>query len=206
MSKIKNRNVSLVKKLYLKDKISMREIAEKLGVNIDAVVYFMRKYKIPRRSFTETNFLLFKNKKLSFNEKIKLSKSQSKLKLAGLMLYWSEGHKSATSSGIDFANSDVDMITIFVKFLREIYRVDEKRFRVLLYCYTNQNITDLIKFWSKLTSIPKKQFTKPYIRKDFRKDGRKMKYGMVHIRYADKKLFLSIMKSIEKEKQKLRRW
>ena len=65
------------------------------------------------------------------------------------------------------------MINVFVKFLREIYRVDEKRFRILLYCYSDQNVLELVDFWSKLTKIPKKQFTKPYIRKDFRKDGRK---------------------------------
>lgn len=183
----------------------MREIAEKLDVSIDAIVYFMRKNRIPRRSFKETSALLFENKKLSFRENNKLSSAEEKLKLIGLILYWSEGYKTVRSSGIDFANSDADMIAIFVKFLRVIYRVDEKRFRVLLYCYTNQDIISLVKFWSKLTGISKKQFTKPYIRKDFRKDGRKMEYGMVHIRYADKKLFLSIMESIEKIKKKLRR-
>ena len=206
MPQISFDKLSLVKNLYCDKKLSMREIAEKLCVSIDAVVYFMRKYKIPRRSFVETNALLFRNKKLSFRERIKLSASQGELKLAGLMLYWSEGHKSVTSSGVDFANSDSDMIAIFLKFLRVIYRVDEKRFRILLYCYTDQNVISLINFWSKLTKIPKGQFTKPYVRKDFRKDGRKMKYGMVHIRYADKKLFFSIMKSVEEIKLKMRRW
>lgn len=196
----------LIKNLYLDEKLSMREIAQKLGVSIDAVVYFMRKNKIPRRSLSETSAILFKNKKLSFQEKKKLPITEEKLKLTGLVLYWSEGYKTAKSSGVDFANSDPDMVYIFVKFLRTIYKVDEKRFRVLLYCYENQNIQSLIKFWSKLTGVSEKQFSKPYIRKDFKESDRKMKYGMVHIRYADKKLFLSIMKSIEEVKLKMRRW
>ena len=182
----------------------MREIAEKLGTGIDTIVYFMRKHKIPRRSFKENNILLFEKKKPSFIEKNKLSSIEEKLKLSGLLLYWGEGYKTIKSKGIDFANSDPDMVAIFVRFLRIVYRVDEKRFRILLYCYANQNTKSLINFWSKLTKISIKQFTKPYIRKDFRKDGRKMKYGMVHVRYADKKLFLSIMKSIEEIKAEMR--
>jgi len=193
-----------IRTLYLDQKLSMREIAEKLGTGIDTIVYFMRKHKIPRRSFKENNILLFEKKKPSFIEKNKLSSIEEKLKLSGLLLYWGEGYKTIKSKGIDFANSDPDMVAIFVRFLRIVYRVDEKRFRILLYCYANQNTKSLINFWSKLTKISIKQFTKPYIRKDFRKDGRKMKYGMVHVRYADKKLFLSIMKSIEEIKAEMR--
>ncbi len=201
-----NNKFKLIKTLYCDEKLSMREISEKLGVNIDTVVYFMRKNKIPRRSLKEANALLFKNKKLSFKENNTLSFIEEQLKLAGLILYWGEGYKTIKSHGIDFANSDPDMVAIFVKFLRVIYRVDEKRFRILLYCYANQDIKSLIRFWSKLTGIPKKQFSKPYVRKDFKENGRKMKYGMVHIRYADKKLFLSIMESVEEFKLKMRRW
>lgn len=205
MAKIFNGDIDLVRDLYCNEKLTMKEIAQKLGVSIDAVVYCMRKNKIERRSLKEANAVSFQNKKLSFHKQIKLSPSQEQLKIIGLMLYWSEGHKSSTSAGIDFANSDADMIVMFVKFLREIYKVDEKRFRILLYCYSDQNIPALIDFWSKLTKISKKQFTKPYVRKDFRKDGRKMKYGMIHIRYADKKLFLCIMREIDLIKLNLRR-
>ena len=201
-----NDQLNSIKALYCNQKLSMREIAEKLSISIDAVAYFMRKHKIPRRSFPEASAVVFHNKSLSFKEKNKLSYSEEKLKLTGLILYWSEGYKTVKSHGVDFANSDPVMIDLFVKFLRKIYEVDEKRFRVLLYCYSNQDVESLIAFWSKLTKIPKKQFTKPYVRKDFIENGRKMKYGMVHIRYADKKLFLSIMKSIEEIKSKMRRW
>ncbi len=41
------------------------------------------------------------------------------------------------------------------------------------------------------------QFSQPYIRKDFKKDGRKMKYGLVHIRYSDKKLLLEIENMVD---------
>ena len=197
MAKISDNNINLVKNLYYSKKLTMKEIAKKLGVSIDAV---LNCFPVWLREIS------FRNKKLSFNKRVKLLPTQEQLKLIGLMLYWSEGHKSSTSRGVDFANSDADMITIFIKFLREIYRVDEKRFRILLYCYSDQDSIKLINFWSRLTKISKKQFTKPYIRKDFRKDGRKMEHGMIHIRYGDKKLFLCIMEEIDLIKLKMRRW
>ena len=90
------------------------------------------------------------------------------------------------------------MIKLFLKFLRNICGVDEKRLRVQLYCYSNQRIEDLKKYWYKETDIPISQFIKPYVRNDFlpEKIG-KMKYGLVHIRYADKKLLIQIGKWIE---------
>lgn len=206
MAKISNNQVNLVKNLYYNERFTMRKIAQRLGVNIDAVVYCMRKNNIKRRSLAEANAIAFQNKKLSFKEQVKLSFHKKKLKLSGLILYWSEGYKTTKSSGVDFANSDPDMIFVFVKFLRKIYKVDEKRLRILLYCYENQNVKSLIEFWSNLTSINKKQFSRPYIRKNFKESGRKMKYGMVHIRYADKKLFLCIMEAIDLLKLKMRRW
>ena len=41
---------------------------------------------------------------------------------------------------VDFANSDKDMIIMFMQFLRKVCGVDEKRLRVYSYFYSNQNI------------------------------------------------------------------
>jgi len=113
------------------------------------------------------------------------------------MLYWGEGYKNfTTNSVVDFANSDSGMIALFLTFLRRVYRIDETRLRIYFYCYSDQDVPDLIAFWSKLTSISKAQFQKPYIRHDFRKGGRKMKHGLIHIRYYDKKLLLEILSQI----------
>ncbi len=120
------------------------------------------------------------------------------------MLYWGEGYKGDDlnpAKQVDFANSDPEMILLFMNFLRSVYVLDEKRFRVYLYCYSNQNIPKIIKFWSKLAGIPRSQFTKPYVRSDYKVDGRVMKHGMVHIRYCDKKLLIDIMELIGEYKK-----
>ena len=172
----------------------MREVASRLGVSIDVVCYFMRKNNLARRSVVENETIKFERKPLSYKLRQVLGKFEENLKLAGVMLYWAEGYKTSKSKGIDFANANPLMVGTFVRFLKEICGVEQRRLRVLLYCYSNQNTDKLIDFWTKLTRIPRGQFTKPYVRHDFRKEkSDKMKYGMVHIRYADKKLLAQVM-------------
>ena len=197
------KKLNLVKRLYYTDGHSMRETGEELGVSIDAVVYFMRKYNLKRRTLKEDSVVRFKNKPLSYSLKEKLTVEQERLKMVGIALYWGEGYKTEKSSGIDLANSDVSMVLVFLRFLREICVVDEKRLRVLLYCYSNQDSQKLIKFWSKSAKIPLNQFTKPYVRQDFNNAMLdKMPYGMVHIRYSDKKLLAVVKNWIEETKMK----
>ena len=116
--------------------------------------------------------------------------------LIGAALYWAEGSKSLNGfSSVDFCNSDSRMIRLFLEFLRKICGVDEERLRVHLYCYADQDIAEIKKYWANLTKIPLSQFVKPYIRKDFSiEKKREMKYGLAHIRYSDKKLLLQINK------------
>ena len=95
---------------------------------------------------------------------------------------------------VDFANSDKDMILLFLKFLRRVCGIDEKKLRVYSYFYSNQDISKNINYWSKLTRVSKKQFSKPYIRDGFKEEKRdKMPYGLIHIRYNDKKLLNLIL-------------
>ena len=193
--------LSFVKKLYYQDKLPMKQVANELGVSLDAVVYFMRKQNLLRRTLREDSVVRFAKKLPSFTLIKKLTKRQEVLKIIGVTLYWGEGYKTEKSNGVDLANSDIFIITIFLSFLREVCGIDERRLRVLLYCHENQNQETLIHFWSKKTKIPKSQFTKPYVRK-IKEYGtiRTMPYGLVHIRYADKKLLTVIKKWIEEYK------
>jgi hypothetical protein len=194
--KLKERK-KLVKKLYYRDGLSTVEIACNLKTTPWAIASFMRRNKFFLRDATVANQLRFNKKPLSFHLKSNLSSKEKRLKLAALMLYWAEGGKGAKHCTVDFCNSDPEMIRIFLKFLREICGVDEKRLRVLLYCYGNQNIDNLLNFWYKLTDISPTQFCKPYVRKDFKiEQSGKMKYGLVHIRYSDKKFLVQIIKWI----------
>jgi len=186
MATISSQKLNQVKEWYIAGD-SMREIGEKLGASLNSVIYFFRKHDISRRSPKEANKVLFDKKPLSFLIKDKLTAEEKRLKIAGLMLYWAEG--TERNSSVDFVNSNTAMILLFLKFLRVICRVDERRLRVFIYCYDDQDRDQLISYWSKKTEISACQFTKPYVRKKSNmRFGRRMEYGLVHIRYSDIKL------------------
>ena len=85
--------------------------------------------------------------------------------LAGVALYWAEGHKKQSRLG--FANSDPKMILFFLKWLREVCKIPKSRLK----CYVgineihNQRVEEVENYWSELTNIPKAQFTKVSLKK-----------------------------------------
>lgn len=197
---IRKLSIKEIKDLYYKKGHSAKEVGRFLGRGESGIYKFMRKHNLSRRSSAETNSIIYDKQDPSFHLKEYLTPEEEKLKIAGIMLYWAEGAKAQKVLGtnrkrhaIDLANSDPEMIKLFLKFLREICGVDENRLRVLIYCYANQNVNSLRNYWQKISGIPLKQFIRPYVRQDFlpEKIG-KMEYGLVHIRYSDKKLFLQI--------------
>lgn len=178
--------------------LSVRLIAEKYNVSIDAMYYFFRKHAIKRRTASQNNQLFFEKKENSFQIKNIRSRKEETLRIAGLMLYWGEGSQWSRERTVDFANCKPEMVKVFLAFLREVCGVEEKKLRVYLYCYSDQKVEDLLGFWSKVTKIPRGQFTKPYIRQDFNKEkSGKMPYGLVHIRYSDKHLLLQLKEWIK---------
>lgn len=199
MASIPHSQLNQVKKLYYKQRLSVSAVAITLKCSVDAAYYFMRRNGLTRRNGKEHSKVRFESKPNTFNIKQRFSRQEELLCMAGTMLYWGEGFQSVEASGVDFSNSKPEMVLLFLNFLRTICGVQESKLRAYLYCYSNQNSGELIEFWSKRTKIPKKQFTKPYIRSDFDKAKiDKMKYGLLHVRYYDIKLLQVIRNWIEK--------
>lgn len=183
--------------LYTLSILGAREISDQLGVSMKQVYSSLKKSGVPRRTQQESNRIHFQNKKPSFHIKERRTKIEEELYVFSLAMYWCEGFQTDRASGIDFANSNPIMIQLFSRFLRDICCVDKRRLRCYLYCYSNQNTADLINYWSSIAEIPTVQFTKPYVRNDFRLDKiNKMPYGLLHIRYADKRLLQVIKQHI----------
>ncbi len=178
--------------------LSAQQVADRFKVSLDATYYALRRLRVKRRTAKETNRIRFEAKPLSYNLKEKLTKAEERLKFAAIMLYWAEGYKVGRNT-IDFANSDPQMALIFKRFLSQICRVDEKRIRGHIYCYEGQDVSEITRYWSRLLSVPEKQFTKPYIKKAATPGSRgpRMLHGLVHIVYCDTKLLRQILKWIE---------
>lgn len=187
--------LSKLKSLY-DSGLSMKEVGRHFNKSVNSIAKIMARENIGRRLASQTRKTHFLKTPLSFTSKIKLSTQEIKLKIAGLMLYWGEGAKR-NANRIDFANSDPEMILVFLKFLRKIYQVKESKFRIYLYSYHSLPTDDLINYWSNLTNIPISQFSKPYIRAKSELKHDKMQHGLIHIRYSDIRLLKLVMDEIE---------
>ena len=184
-------NIEKIKKLYLDEKYSVKEIADRLDLSFWKVYDMMKRNDIPRRNPSEASYVSSDRLKPKFLIKRNVDLRGESLKIAGLMLYWAEGAKNGST--VDFANSDSQMIKFFLRFLREICGIAENRIRIYLYAFSDQNVSELQKYWSRITQVPIVQFTKPYIRKvNSALKNRRMPYGLIHIRYNDTRLLKCI--------------
>ncbi|MDP3722972.1 MAG: hypothetical protein Q8R91_05685 [Candidatus Omnitrophota bacterium] len=183
--------IEQVRNLYNKDRLSVREVAVRMGVTFWRVYQLMRQHNIPRRRGSEQNYATYKTKP-QFQVKSPLTPAEEQLRVAGTMLYWAEGRKAGHF--VDFTNSDPRLIVLFLAFLRRICGVAESRLRIHVYAYADQDIEQLKRFWSQTTRVPLEQFTKPFVRQltpNIR--GRKMSWGLAHVRYSDTRLLHLIL-------------
>ncbi len=108
------------------------------------------------------------------------------------LLYWCEGSKPKTMSQLTFTNSDPALTAVYLHSLRQAFSVDETKFRVQLHLHEYHNADQQTQFWSKLTSIPVKQFNRPYLKPHTGKRQRIDYPGCASIRYHDAKIAKSI--------------
>lgn len=187
-----------LRKLYWDGKQSVPEIAKAEKLNPQNLYELMRKHGIERRTLTESNYLVYRDKP-RYQIRQKLTAEQKRLRTAGLMLYWAEGTKHRTR--VDLANTDPKLVLVFLRFLREICGVAESRFRGSLFIYEGQDAGEIRRYWSSLTRIPESQFTKPYVSRfrEIRVRQTVLPYGVVHIRYSDKRLLQYILSEAQQE-------
>jgi len=197
-------DINKIRDLYWKKQYNVNQVAKRLGVSFWSLYGFMDKNNIQRRLPAEANYVVNKDKP-QFKIKENLSFLDEKLKVAGIMLYWAEG--TLRGQTVDFVNSNPDMVRIFLKFLKQICGIDDRRLRLYLYTYPYLDLEKTKNYWKNVTGIPLSQFTKPYVRKgNLNLSKRKLPYGLVHIRYNDKKLLLAIKSWIENYRNNILIW
>ena len=85
--------------------------------------------------------------------------SKKELTLIGAALYWGEGTKSERGSvSICFSNSDPVMISVFMRFIREILKIPEDKIRAGIHIYPSISTDKAKKFWAQITKLPENRF------------------------------------------------
>ncbi len=112
------------------------------------------------------------------------------------MIYWCEGAKSFTR-GVQFTNSDPNLVYCFLRLFRSSYELDESKFRVCVHLHEYHNEQVQIDFWSKITRIKKDRFIRPYIKPHTGKRVKKDYPGCVDIRYHSNDMAKRLMSTAQ---------
>jgi transposase len=153
------------RRLRAEQGMPMKQIAARLGVSVGSVHLWTKDIKISPQQ-AERNLararakaarswrIKNRERRLAFQEEGRArARSGDLLHQAGCFLYWAEGAKARGSVG--FANSDVNMVRFFVRFLRQSLEVPEDRIRLNLNVYTGNglSIEEIEQYWLKALDL-----------------------------------------------------
>lgn len=104
------------------------------------------------------------------------------LHLAGCMLYWAEGSKSANS--VYFVNSDPNMMRLFVKFLRQELGVLDEIITLRIHCHTQDEDEKrrIEEYWTDLLCLPQACLRRTLFKQGSEKSQHILKNGICTVR------------------------
>ncbi len=177
---------------YLKDNKSAREIAQIFRVSENKVTYWLKKYKIPKRSISEAIYAKHNPQGDPFHVREAKNIEDAKLLGFGLGLYWGEGNKRNPNS-IRLGNTDPGLIRKFLEFLIKILGIDKKKMRFGLQIFSDIKPQVALKYWLnelRPFKIGKDQFHKVIITpsRSLGTYREKSKYGVLMIYFCNIKL------------------
>src|SRR3989338_2159025 len=195
---------------------SIKQIAETLNVSKGSVSAWVRDVELPEHLLVN-----IKNQRRLGRERSRITRlsniakanielctrckqeilpfSQRDLWVAGLMVYAGEGNKTANVSNqhVEVANSDPDILRIFIKFLMNVCSVPRSKIRVRLILYKDIDVEEAHDYWSKELGIFVDQFQNPFIKQSYAnlpyRHLRRSKYGTAHVNLYDVKIYRKIM-------------
>lgn len=173
--------------MYVQEKRSMQEIADALGCSVNKIVYWMDKYEITRRDWSEATYQKRNPLGDPFQIREPVSEEERDLMMLAIGLYIGEGTKKADS--VRFTNSNPQVICAFLRFLEQICGVEKSKVRAWLNVYDDVNLEAALDFWLEATGLEQEQFSKPFVQKS--RGGsytHKSKYGTLTIIVGNRKL------------------
>lgn len=177
---------------------SMWEISQGLGCSVHKVVYWMNKYDIARRTWSEASYVKLNPGGDPFLIKQELTFFDQFLLGLGLGIYFGEGEK-VSRHGIRVANTNVKLIKTFRAFLEEICGVSREKIKYSIICFNDTTPSVASNYWSKELGISNDKFGKivqipPQGKGTYK---RKSLYGVCTISVSNIKLKQWLMSQLE---------
>ena len=173
--------------LYCDCQLSMMETASRLKVTHATVLYWLKKYRISRRSWSESTYAKQNPNGDPFLIPEKLSSRRRELMIAGMLLYWAEGSKGGSAMRI--ANLDPRRLHLFIKFLRNICHVNEQRLFVYVRLHKQFSLAAARRHWSSPLSLAQSRiFVYPHTDARSKADKQWSRYGIATLEFHSTKL------------------
>jgi predicted transcriptional regulator len=133
-----------------KDGFSVNEIARNIGVSKGSVSRWVRDITLTEEQkqrlrpniipAARANREKFEKMRREYQEQGRIkARENNMLHVMGCMLFWAEGGKH--KNYVKMANTDVSMLRLFVRFLRECFNVQNEEIAMSIQCYTDKDIT-----------------------------------------------------------------
>ncbi|QPC81537.1 helix-turn-helix domain-containing protein [Phototrophicus methaneseepsis] len=118
----------------------------------------------------------------------------------GCMLYWAEGNKARNM--IAFSNSDVDMMCLFIRFLRASMRISDDQicFRINCYASSEAQVLEIVEHWCdalKLTPTHARTHSINARPISSKKTSTKLKWGVCRLEVYDTRAIQHIYGAIQ---------
>jgi len=195
MTKVVERE--LARQLRREEGESINVIAARLGVAVSSVSRWVRDIELapeqqaalerrnPRfghqRASQESQRRAARRRRLAWQEEGRaMARLGDPLHRAGCMLHWAEGSKKRCA--VCFSNSDVAMMQLFARFLRECFAVADDRLTFSVNCFLGNGLTlaAIEDHWLEALALPRSCLRKATVNRPSaasRRKGRVLLYG-----------------------------
>lgn len=154
---------ALLEALYNDDRLSMAEIAVRLGCSPNKVAYWMVKHGIARRGISQAVYQRCNPDGDPFEIREPVTEDERRLFDLGVGLYIGEGTKK-NRCGVLLANSNPKVIRAFLRFLYEICGVKAGIVTAQINVFDDVDLETVQTYWEQVTGLPREQFYKPTVR------------------------------------------
>jgi predicted DNA-binding transcriptional regulator AlpA len=184
---------AILEELYYSEKLSMPEIAERLGCSSKKVVYWMTQYNIERRGVREAIYQWHNPEGDPFVVQDLRTAEEREFFSFVIGLYVGEGSKRKPGE-ISLSNTNPQVIRAFIRLVCEICGVERAKFWAWINIFDDVDLEEAQQYWEEVTGLARSQFYQPTIRQ--RRGGTYVnlsKFGTVTVGVSNTKLHKFMM-------------
>ena len=149
--------------LYYEQRLSMQQIADRVGCSVNKVVYYMQQYSLERRNLSDATYAYWNVDGERFTIKLPETVEEKELLALAIGLFMGEGTRKSTSS-VKLANSNPNIHKVFIRFLTEICGVDRSSLQAGLNIFDDCDVDEAVRWWSNELNISTDKFFRPIVR------------------------------------------